>query len=146
MTLPQFLEMECPRCHAQQPATVYRTINVTIDADLKQAVLDGEINIFHCGACAFEAPIEADLLYHDMDQEFWVQYYPFAWIEKRGLLERFAPEGEWKMCPAPGRSGYTARPPHLVFDMNELVRYVLFRDRISERERGARPAAQEPGA
>jgi hypothetical protein len=48
------------------------------------------------------------------------------------LLENFGPEGEIKVGSLGPTTGYMSRPPHLVFDMAELVRYVLFRDRLSE--------------
>lgn len=132
MSLPQELEITCPHCESEQKTTVWRTINTTIDPELKQNLLDGQINMFRCPDCDYEGHVDLDLLYHDMRQEFLVQYYPFYWLDEADLLEEFTPEGEWRTDSEIERTEYIFRPPHVVFDMGELVRYIIFRDRLYE--------------
>lgn len=66
MSLPERVELVCRTCGHAQPETVWRSINVTLDPELKQSLLNGEINVFACSACGTKALILQDLLYHDM--------------------------------------------------------------------------------
>ena len=95
-------------------------------------MFDGQINLFRCPDCDFEGHIDVDLLYHDMQKELVVQYYPFASVDTPGLLRSFTPEGEWRTPLESRGPRYIRRPPHVVFDMYELMRYIIFRDRLSE--------------
>lgn len=145
MTIEGKIEIQCPRCGKKQETPVWRSLNATDDPEAKQALLEGRVNVFHCPKCALEAPIGIDLLYHDMEREFWVEFYPFEWVDSNDLLEHFTPEGESRTDFGIGPTDigaestpYIFRPPHVVFDMNELVRYVQFRDRLYEQSRGKR--------
>jgi predicted RNA-binding Zn-ribbon protein involved in translation (DUF1610 family) len=132
MSLQGRIEVECPQCGKKRETEIWRSINATVDPDVKQALLDGRVNVFHCPKCGFEAPIGIDLLYHDMDKQFWVRFYPFEWVVTGDLLKDFNPGGEWRSHFGIEANVYVFRPPHVVFDMGELVRYVVFRDRLFE--------------
>ena len=77
MTMKRVEEIECPKCGRKQTETLYETINVTLNHDLKQKLFEGEINRFRCKSCGNEAYISLPLLYHDMGRKYCVQYYPF---------------------------------------------------------------------
>jgi len=107
--------------------------------------LEGRINIFSCAHCKFVAAVPAPLLYHDMTLEFCVQYYPFEYIEDTDFVRSLAkqikrdPELTRKDSESSPTTKFGAmkaamrrvRRPHVVFDMSELVRYVMFRDRLA---------------
>jgi len=138
MTMGDVVEVECPKCGGKQATNIWRTINVSVNPELKQALFDGRINVFRCSKCGCEAPIGVDLLYHDMHEQFWVQFYPFEWLNNDRGLARFGPDGEMGMGLPSELSNlplqsYVSRAPHVVFDMGELVRYVLFRDKLCRR-------------
>jgi hypothetical protein len=132
MSIEQPVELECPDCHDKQVTTVWSSINVQGNPEAKQELLDGKVNVLHCRKCGNQATIAADLLYHDMEKQFWVQYLPFEQAMSTNLLEFFSPEGEIRSENPGPKGGYISRPPHIVFHMGELVRYVLFRDRLFE--------------
>jgi hypothetical protein len=147
MTMRDFADVGCLRCGTRQSSLIFRTINVRVDPQLKNDLLNGSINRFHCTKCGSESSLPIDLLYHDPDQGFWVQYLPFNWRERDGQwLSRFTRDGEMRVggsselgepykrfidaCATRSQTSYVARSPHIVFSMDELVRYVVFRDRL----------------
>ncbi|MDP6627925.1 MAG: CpXC domain-containing protein [Methanopyri archaeon] len=76
-------EFQC-ECGATFKAKLWESVNVTKDPDLRQLVLDGQLNVVTCPECQIAERIEKVFLYHDMD---------------RGILAFVYPEGkgeEWK--------------------------------------------------
>jgi hypothetical protein len=113
---------------------VYDSLNITLDAELKQAFYAAEINLFVCEKCAKKTFIDAPLLYHDMVLQFCVQYHPFASINDAEFIQQFNLDGSLAMAGIPAaftEAGDYLTRPHIVFDMNEMLRYVAFRDAIA---------------
>lgn len=138
MTRLGSLEIDCPECNIKQNVTIWESVNVTLDPDLKEKLFQGRINVFQCQKCGVRALIPVPLLYHDMTKRFCVQFYPYNWLENDDFLENFAKDGELniELFSIPKASGYMKRT-QIVFDMDELVRYVLFRDKLHERSKKA---------
>jgi predicted RNA-binding Zn-ribbon protein involved in translation (DUF1610 family) len=136
MSVRETVEVTCPACGAEAQATVWRSMNTTLDPDAKALLLAGSVNVFTCPKCRYESLVDTDFLYHDMEHRFCVQYYPFERLSDDGFLGHFTVTGEPDPdSPAAARlpepAGYLLRP-HIVFEMGELVRYVAFRDRLIE--------------
>jgi predicted RNA-binding Zn-ribbon protein involved in translation (DUF1610 family) len=126
--------LECPRCGNAQGVLVWESINVTIDPELKQNLFDAEINVFKCESCGNQAMINVPLLYHDMTNQFCVQYYPPELLDDPQFPQGFNPDGSMTMPGLPMallKSGEYLTRPHIVFDLNEMIRYVIFRDLIN---------------
>ncbi len=127
-------ELKCPHCKNIQKVEIWESINVTLDPELKAKLFDNKINLFNCGECKKEAFVEAPLLYHDMDRKFCVQYYPTEYLEHKDFYHQFTMDGEISMSDMPevfaDAVTYMSKP-HIVFDMNEMIRYVMFRDRLA---------------
>jgi hypothetical protein len=104
---------------------------VDVSPDLKEKLFNGEINVFNCTRCAHVEPLEVPLLYHDMRREFLVWYFPLNSLGEDGFLNYFTQHGEL--------DGNELNIPkdnlrtHFVFDMNELLRYIVFRERLYEK-------------
>jgi hypothetical protein len=116
-------------------------MNVTQDPDAKELLLAGTLNVFQCPKCRYESLLDVDFLYHDAEQQFCVQYYPYERLSDDNFLAHFTTEGAPALnIPAgivlPDRMEYMRRP-HIVFEMGELVRYVAFRDRLGELAEGS---------
>ena len=128
-------ELQCPYCGNEQESMVYDSINVTLDPDLKKRLFAAEINLFECEKCGKKTLIDAPLLYHDMDQKFSVQYYPTAALDDEDFGRGFNTDGSLVMPGIPTAIAESSwcdylTKPHIVFDMNEMIRYVTFRDLI----------------
>lgn len=140
MSISRDEDISCPSCGKNQKVTVWLTINVTADTSLRECLFNGEINLFQCSNCEFKGFLPVPLLYHDMQRNFCVQYFPYESINGKDFLEQFTKDGqiiEPKFAhPIPQiqrqRSGYLLKP-HIVFDLNEMIRYVHFREKLHER-------------
>lgn len=131
-------ELQCPHCGNTQETIVWQSLNVTLDPELKQKLLAAEINLFKCKKCHKKTFINAPLLYHDMRQRFFVQYYPPEVLEDNELLGQYSPDGSLSLTNIPAAvtesDAYLTRP-HIVFDIDEMIRYVAFRDRLVDLKR-----------
>jgi hypothetical protein len=91
------------------------------------------INVFRCDRCGEEAFISVPLLYHDMERKFMVQFHPLENLRDEELLERFTEEGEITgMENLPCKLRETFKRIQIVFDVGEMVRYIIFRERVHE--------------
>lgn len=127
-------DLECPKCNTIVTTTLWSSLNVSDDPELKDNLLNGEINLFQCTQCNREAYVAIPFLYHDMKSQFCVQYYPFESINEEDFFDNFMPDGKLFM----NLSGQSIESMtymediHIVFSMHELVQYVIFRDRLRE--------------
>jgi hypothetical protein len=130
-------KIKCPACEQEQSVTIWDSINVTLDPSLREMLFSAEINVFACENCGEEAFIPAQLLYHDMDRQFCVQYCPFDHVNEEQFLEmfdgqgQFNPSGMTDMLAEPFKDGYLMNL-HIVFDMLEMLRYIQFRENLYE--------------
>ncbi len=124
-------ELHCSHCGNKQETMIWDSLNVTLDPDLKKKLYAAEINQFNCEKCKKTSFINAPLLYHDMTQEFCVQYYPPEALQDANFFRQFKSDGSriTKGLPAKlaKKTSYLLHP-HIVFDLNEMIRYVAFRD------------------
>jgi hypothetical protein len=127
-------EIECPKCKTTVKITIWNSLNVSLEPDAKNALLKGNINLFQCSNCNYNAYIAVPLLYHDMDNEFCVQYYPFECFDDDGFFDNFLPDGRINIDIPEERLDHMKymNDIHIVFNMHELVQYVIFRDKLRE--------------
>jgi hypothetical protein len=133
MTIKRAVELECPKCGVNSETVVWDSLNVSLDPEAKDELLAGRLNRFHCHACDYETTVAVDLLYHDMGREYLVQLYPFQNMEDEDFFTGFTVSGQ----PDFSRAGLEHaadyfKNVHVVFGIDELVRYVIFRDRLYE--------------
>lgn len=133
MTRRKFDEVDCPKCGSKQTVTILESINATLNPDLKEKLLQGKINIFQCQKCGEEAFIPIPLLYHDISKEFCIQFYPFDMLQDDESLKNFTKEGNLNILFPILESADYMKNTHIVFEMGELVRHVMFRDILYEK-------------
>jgi hypothetical protein len=138
MSIVRTVDIKCPRCGIEVPTTVWNSVNVSLDPEAKERLLAGKLNLFHCAVCGYDTQIGANLLYHDMEREYIAQFYPFGDTESEEFLSAFGGDGQSDV----GGVGFDDAPAYyknqqLVFSMDELVRYVVFRDRLYEHHKTA---------
>jgi len=132
MNLEETAEIECPDCGNMQEVVLRRAVNASLEPEGREALLDATINRFICAECHFEAQLPIPLFYHDMDLQFCAHYFPFEAIDDAEALANFNADGSMDIQAPEGMPflGYVA-DPHVVFSMEELVRYVAFRERLA---------------
>lgn len=138
MSKKETIEVNCSGCGEKQDATVWYSLNTSLDPEAKQLLLAGKVNVFHCRKCPLESFLPVEFLYHDMDKRFCVQFIPPEQMNNDGFFKRFTPGGELAAgpnMPEEFRERLTQDAPHIlrphfVFSMDELITYVVFRDRL----------------
>jgi hypothetical protein len=132
----KILELACPQCGNTQEVEVRDSLNVSIDPNLRNRLFNADINIFKCESCNHKAIISVPLLYHDMNRQYCVQYYPPEAIEDDNFLTQFTSDGKWNFRDIPeivnNDLDYMG-DPHIVFSLFEMMQYIKFRDRLYER-------------
>lgn len=124
--------MTCPNCGHQQKLMIWSAVNVTFDPAMRTKVFEGEINLFKCEECDHESYIEVPFLYHDMDRKFAVHFFPKHSIKNVEFLQKFNSKGllmtedENLKFEVP----QYLKEVHIVFDMNDLVTYAVFREML----------------
>ncbi len=132
MSISHATEMRCPECGSKHKVRIWKSMNVTIDPEAKADLLHDRINLFSCKDCNFEGVVPVDLLYHDMEKRFCVWLFPFQRLENKDFLDGFTDNGQLKSVELQvGDMHHYLNNPHIVFSMEELVRYVMFRDRLA---------------
>lgn len=76
MSLNSKQNVKCPKCGCMSDITVWNSITVKDSADLKQDLLSGKINMFHCVACDFSALMPTPVLYHDEEKKLLISFSP----------------------------------------------------------------------
>ena len=68
------IKITCPACNKEGEYTVWDSVNVDLDPELKSKVMDGSLFTWACPNCkkSFNAPYS--FLYHDMTHNFMVQF------------------------------------------------------------------------
>lgn len=117
-----FAKVRCPHCGKAKRRKIWSSINVTLDQDLKQKFLDGEINTLTCTKCGMNTFINAPLLYHDMQNQFCAWYIPAEMMESPEFRDMFGPESK----EVPTAFEHLANPA-VFSDMAELIQYVASR-------------------
>lgn len=125
--------LDCPKCGNKQDVHIWESVNIKEDPELREKVFQMEINIFACQQCREKTFISTPLMYHDMDKHFCVQYYPSEELEDDTFYEQFTKNGHLR-CPENvselliRTDGMYIFRPHIVFNMKELIQYIIFRE------------------
>lgn len=136
--------LNCPKCGKAQAITVWSSLNVDLDPDLRARLFSGEINQFKCESCQHTAFINTPLMYHDMRRQFAVQYYPVESLEDPEFIACFEPTHPPRMKGLPKKIGYVGEP-HLVFNMPDFLACIVFHEKIRPRQDREQGGAAKPG-
>lgn len=107
----------CSRCGQQNKVTVYRSINVAENPELKTKVRDGSLFLWECPHCGQMNLAKYETLYHDPESKLML------WLLPQGELSETQMQSITMHTKAMG--GYTLRR---VNDMGSLMEKVLIHD------------------
>ncbi|HVP58861.1 MAG TPA: CpXC domain-containing protein [bacterium] len=60
-------------------AWIWQSANVTRTPELRQAILEGNMNVVTCPSCGARFHVEVRFLYHDMKRQEWIWVYPLSY-------------------------------------------------------------------
>ena len=133
MTQMESHNLNSPKCGHVQDAVVWTSLNVSLDPNLREKLFNGEINIFVCQECGNRALVNVGLLYHDMHRQYCVWYYPVQAMEDPEFFKTFTKDGKLNidgLSKVVGKIGNYMVEPHIVFDLDEMIQYITFRDKL----------------
>ena len=107
----------CTKCGQQQKVTVYRSINISENPELKDKVRNGELFLWECPHCGQVNLAKYETLYHDPAAKLMV------WLMPAGEISETQMQAITMHTKAMG--GYTLRR---VNDMGSLMEKVLIND------------------
>jgi len=76
MSINQTQQIKCPSCQTLQEVTLWQSITAADSPDLKEDLLKGKINIFHCPSCGQTALVPLPLLYRDDSVKLLISFTP----------------------------------------------------------------------
>lgn len=125
MSLNTKQSVKCPQCGQMSEVTVWNMITVRDSADLKQDLLQGRVNMFHCPSCSHTALMPTPMLYQDEDKRLLISFSPC----NDPLLKAQLYDNVCKSSEESGEldklEGYNLR---FVTDYNELLEKILIFD------------------
>lgn len=133
MTKSRESKVVCPGCGNEQLITIWTAIDLGINPELRESLFKARINVFECEKCEKRLLIGVPLLYHDPAKKFCVQYFPPENMDEDLFLNSFIENGVIVLERLPREAKSDAeyiRNAHIVFDMKELQRYILFREKL----------------
>lgn len=107
----------CSRCGQQQTVTIYKSINISENPDIKDKVRDGSLFLWECPHCGQVNLARYETLYHDPSARLMV------WLIPSGEISETQMQAIAMHTKAMG--GYTLRR---VNDMGSLMEKVLVSD------------------
>lgn len=66
----------CPRCRAPLTADVEQVLDLNVDAQAKQRLLSGTLNVINCQSCGYNGMMSVPIVYHDPEKELLLTYFP----------------------------------------------------------------------
>lgn len=76
MSINSVQKIKCPSCQQLHDVTVWNSITVEDSADLKNDLLAGKLNVFHCASCGAKGLMPSPLLYHDKEKKLFISFSP----------------------------------------------------------------------
>jgi hypothetical protein len=132
MTQRKTYEICCPDCGRAQQVELYESINVSEAPELKEQLLQNQVNTVACEACEFNFRVEKPLLYHDSERGFMVYWIPATEADIEAGQKQF--ESSLNAITPLLPEEIAAPEIHLVFNRIELVeRIFMLEEGLNER-------------
>jgi len=136
MTLIRTEKIYCKGCGKGLYANIYDSINVTLNPEMKEMIIKGEINTFVCDYCKTIKRISSRLFYHDMTNNMIISVNPTGKKSDRGELLN-----ELKGKIIPFKSMSNSRVGYIfdeVFSLDELIERYLLPEQDKEQQQRER--------
>jgi hypothetical protein len=134
MSASQRIAVVCPECNMSQDVECWHSLNVTLDERLRTKLFDGQINTVTCPTCGYLGSLPVPLLYHDVQLQLAIQYLPSEALSDARQLQRFTSDGRLDLRGLAFASSPSLAylfEPHVVFSLQEMRRYVEFREALA---------------
>lgn len=128
------VQTTCPRCKSPVAADVEQIFDLNQDAQAKQRLLSGQVNVIHCPNCGYDGMVGTPIIYHDPDKELLLTYFPsemgLPLNEQERLIGPLINQVVNKL-PLEKRKAYILRPQSML-TFQTMVERILEGDGISK--------------
>lgn len=76
MSMPRGMKIICPNCKTEDDFTIWHTINVDVNPEIRDKVKSGKLFEYTCSKCNETFSVEYRFLYHDCTNRFMIWYFP----------------------------------------------------------------------
>lgn len=76
MSQTQNYNIRCPKCHEEQNVQLYDSVNISSEPDLRQKLMQNELNAVKCATCGFRFVVDKPLLYNDANHGILIYWLP----------------------------------------------------------------------
>ncbi|HAJ06207.1 MAG TPA: hypothetical protein DCL76_06605 [Chloroflexi bacterium] len=125
--------INCPNCNQRISAEITQILDVSIDNNVKQQVLQKNINIINCPVCSYRGMASTPIVYHDPEKELLLTYTPLEinipLPEKEKLLGKLTRQIVDKI-PVEQRKAYLLQPKEMM-SYEALTTIILNNDGIT---------------
>lgn len=128
MSVSEDISIECPQCKEKQEVTVWKHLDIVSDPEAKEALFAWKINVFNCSKCGIQALLPVGLLYDDPGRQYCISYYPVDFLGNEDFYTGFSKAGEPVIETSDETLPEYRLKPHVVFDLGEMMRYIVFRE------------------
>lgn len=127
------VQMNCPRCRQPIQAEVEQLFDVGADPQAKQRFLSGQSNQANCQSCGYQGPLTMPVVYHDLEKELLLTYFPpelgLPLNEQERLMGPYITQVVNRLVPEK-RKAYLFRPQSML-TMQTMIDRVLEADGIT---------------
>lgn len=74
MSSKENIELNCPNCGKKQTVSIWKSINTSLNPEMKEAVRNKSAFKYTCPDCGYETILDYGFLYHQMSDRFMIQY------------------------------------------------------------------------
>lgn len=123
-------QVSCPQCGTNFPTEVHQVVDTRRTPQLKQALLNGQLNVAQCPSCGFQAQLSTLLLFHDPDYEIFMVHVPQQLnlnTEQREQMIGQMAQQVMNSLPQEERRAYMFQP-------EIMLNYQTFMERVLETE------------
>jgi len=117
------VDWACPKCSTKCKITIWNSINVDLDPELKDKIFSDELFIWECPECGQKTLVPQNFLYHDMGRKFMLFFNFFDEREKDE--KRYAtpqhPNESNESNDLPWMEGYTLRSVYGLLNLKEKI-------------------------
>lgn len=118
--------IRCPKCGHEQAVELHDSVNVKLHPELREALMNNQLNTVACASCSFAFRVDKQLIYSDPAHKlliFWVPAEEAAYdadedkfVDMLGELTKVLPDD------------VEAPSVHLVFSRTELIEMIFLKE------------------
>src|SRR3954468_18792636 len=105
MSRPTSQVIKCQKCGIPQEITMWGSMNVTLNPELRDQLIEGSLTRFVCKECGYSVPMVYPMLYHDMNRKFMIWLWPGEGSpdSKQLPLDELGNDYRLRVVPSPNR-------------------------------------------